>query len=173
MQSLNIHASTWFNTREPLDLNSLQGKVIVLHAFQMLCPGCVAHSIPQLLRIYRYYHPDDVQIIGLHSVFEHHHVMTIEALKVFIHEYRLPFPIAVDQPSEDGVIPQTMKQYALQGTPSLLLFDRTRKLRLRHFGAIDDLQLGDWLGKLSYEKSDSQDTPSPVHDDGSAEKCRI
>jgi len=31
---------TWFNTKVPLHLADLRGKVILLHAFQMLCPGC-------------------------------------------------------------------------------------------------------------------------------------
>jgi hypothetical protein len=39
--------TTWFNTPEALDLERLRGQVVVLHAFQMLCPGCVAHGIPQ------------------------------------------------------------------------------------------------------------------------------
>ena len=34
-------------TRTPLSLESLRGKVIVMHAFQMLCPGCVTHGLPQ------------------------------------------------------------------------------------------------------------------------------
>ena len=35
---------SWFNTREPLTLADLRGRVVLLHAFQMLCPGCVAHN---------------------------------------------------------------------------------------------------------------------------------
>ena len=31
--------SRWFNTSEPLTLAGLRGRVVMLHAFQMLCPG--------------------------------------------------------------------------------------------------------------------------------------
>jgi hypothetical protein len=36
----------------------------------------------------------------------------------------------------------------LQGTPSTLVIDRAGRLRLSHFGALDDLALGGVLGRL-------------------------
>ncbi|MEK7768779.1 MAG: TlpA family protein disulfide reductase, partial [Pseudomonadota bacterium] len=47
-----LQISDWLNTPQPLTLASLRGKVVVLHAFQMLCPGCVQFGIPQAQRIY-------------------------------------------------------------------------------------------------------------------------
>ena len=99
----------WFNTREPLSLSALRGKVVVLHAFQMLCPGCVQLGLPQAQRIARIFDPGDVAVIGLHTVFEHHAVMTPAALQVFIHEYRLDFPIGVDEPGQDGPLVVTYR----------------------------------------------------------------
>ncbi len=46
-----LAVSTWLNTPEPLTLAGLRGRVVLLHAFQLLCPGCVAQSIPQVQRI--------------------------------------------------------------------------------------------------------------------------
>ena len=43
--------TTWLNTPEPLTLEQLRGRVVLLHAFQMLCPGCVARGIPQAQRV--------------------------------------------------------------------------------------------------------------------------
>ena len=37
----------WLNVDNELSLSSLNGKVIAIFAFQMLCPGCVINSIPQ------------------------------------------------------------------------------------------------------------------------------
>ena len=34
-----LQTSGWLNTPQALTLAALRGKVIVLHAFQMLCPG--------------------------------------------------------------------------------------------------------------------------------------
>ena len=38
------HVARWFNSA-PLTLADLRGKVVVAHAFQMLCPACVRRHI--------------------------------------------------------------------------------------------------------------------------------
>ena len=98
----------WFNTRAPIALADLRGKVVVLHTFQMLCPGCVFHALPQTQKIAQLFAGDDVAVIGLHTVFEHHAAMTPVALEAFIHEFRLSFPIGVDEPGQPGPVPKTM-----------------------------------------------------------------
>jgi peroxiredoxin len=148
---ITLHASAWLNTPEPVDLAALRGKVVVMHAFQMLCPGCVSHGIPQTQRIREMFPEEDVAVIGLHTVFEHHDVMTPRALEAFIHEYRLNFPVAVDEPRAGHPVPRTMQHYALKGTPSLLLFDREGRLRLNHFGRLDDMIVGRLIGQLISE----------------------
>jgi peroxiredoxin len=67
-----IAVSRWFNTPEPLTLSGLRGRPVLLHAFQMLCPGCVAHGTPQTQRAFNLFKHSDLQVIGLHTVFEHH-----------------------------------------------------------------------------------------------------
>jgi len=121
---------------------------VLLHAFQMLCPGCVAHGIPQALRVYQSFPADEVMVIGLHTVFEHHDVMNAEALRVFLSEYRIPFPVGIDQAATDGPVPLTMRAYGLRGTPSFVLIDPDGCIRLQHFGQIDDLLLGVAIGRL-------------------------
>tara|TARA_B100000768_G_scaffold10038_1_gene10111 strand:- start:243 stop:830 length:588 start_codon:yes stop_codon:yes gene_type:complete len=151
-----IYAQQWHNS-DPLSIASLRGKVVAVHAFQMLCPGCISHGLPQASAIHELYSSNQVQVIGLHSVFEHHSVMTPEALKVFIHEYRLGFPIAIDQPAEHGSIPKTMAAYQLQGTPSLVLIDRAGRIRLNHTGRISDMQVGNAIGQLLKEAPVTED----------------
>ena len=145
--------SQWFNAPGPVGLDSLRGQVVVLHAFQMLCPGCVSHGLPQALRIDRLFPRDEVAVIGLHTVFEHHEVMGPRALQVFLSEYRIPFPVGVDQPDPDPDrgVPLTMQAYALRGTPSVVVIDRQGRVRLSHLGQIDDLRLGALLGQLLAE----------------------
>ncbi len=143
-----IRARAWLNTPQPLTLAALRGRVVALHAFQMLCPGCVSHGIPQAVAIQRSFAAADVCVIGLHSVFEHHDVMGESALRAFVHEYRLTFPIAIDEPAAEAAVPLTMQAYGLQGTPSLVLIDRSGRVRLNHFGRIEDLQLGALIGRL-------------------------
>jgi thiol-disulfide isomerase/thioredoxin len=141
-----LEVSEWLNTSQPLSLAALRGQVVVIEAFQMLCPGCVAHGLPQAQRVQRVF-GGDLVVLGLHTVFEHHAAMTPTALEAFLHEYRVTFPVGVDAPGE-GPIPITMQRYGLRGTPSLLLVDRSGRLRANVFGAIDDLSLGAALARL-------------------------
>ncbi|WP_277587920.1 hypothetical protein [Pseudomonas chlororaphis] len=76
----------WFNTPEPLSLERLRGKVVVLEAFQMLCPGCVSEGLPQAQRAQATFSPQQVAVIGLHTVFEHHQAMTPVSLEAFLYE---------------------------------------------------------------------------------------
>jgi hypothetical protein len=138
----------WLNAREPLGLDSLRGRVVVLHAFQMLCPGCVQHGLPQAQRIHALFDPAEVAVVGLHTVFEHHEAMTPLALRAFVHEYRLAFPIGVDAPSGSGGTPRTMTAYGMRGTPSLALIDRDGFLRRHSFGAEEDLAVGAAIAAL-------------------------
>ena len=146
-----LEVDKWFNTAEPLTLASLRGGIVILHAFQMLCPGCVLHGLPQAQALHDRLSGHGVTVIGLHTVFEHHAAMTPVALEAFIHEYRLSFPIAVDSPGEAGPIPRTMAAYELQGTPSLIVIDRVGRIREHAFGQVNDLMLGVRLGQLLAE----------------------
>ncbi len=146
-----LRIADWFNTDVPHDLENLRGRVVALHFFQMLCPGCVSHGLPQAASIFRLFPGDAVQVIGIHSIFEHHEVMTPAALRAFIHEYRIRFPVGIDQPDIAGPIPHTMQAYELQGTPSLVLIDRNGRIRFKHFGHAEDLQVGLALGQLLNE----------------------
>jgi hypothetical protein len=109
----------------------------------MLCPGCVAHGLPQATRVSETFSADQVLVLGLHCVFEHHSAQgSAEALEAFLHEYRIAFPVGMDAPSATGDIPKTMAAFGMQGTPTLLLIDRQGRLRKQKFGVEQDLLLG-------------------------------
>lgn len=142
-----LAVSRWFNTTHDLSLADLRGSVVVIEAFQMLCPGCVAHGLPQAQRVAAAFGKEAV-VIGLHTVFEHHDAMTPVSLEAFLHEYRITFPVGVDEPAAEGDLPVTMRRYGLRGTPSLVLIDRGGRLRLNAFGQVDDLVLGAQIARL-------------------------
>lgn len=145
--------SKWLNTPVPIDLEAQRGHVVVACAFQMLCPGCVTHAIPQMKALHELFTPHGAVVVGLHTVFEHHEAMTVTALRAFVHEYGIRFPVGVDTPAEDGgPIPQTMAAYRMQGTPTLLLIDRAGQLRRQIFGHIPDLRLGAEIMRLVAER---------------------
>ena len=150
-----LHAAQWLNAAEPLTLDRFRGRVVVIEAFQMLCPGCVSHGLPQAKRVSETFSEEDIAVIGLHSVFEHHDAQTPQALKAFLHEYRIGFPVAVDAPNEKSPLPKTMTAYGMQGTPTLVLIDRLGRRRAQHFGHVTDLRLGAEIMALIKEGADA------------------
>ena len=145
----DLVVSHWLNVDSPITLAQYRGKVIVIEAFQMLCPGCVAHGLPQASRIAETFSSDDLIVLGLHCVFEHHEAQgTRIALEAFLHEYKIGFPVAIDAQIKGSHLPATMAAYELRGTPSLLLIDRQGQLRHNHFGMIADLALGAQIMQL-------------------------
>lgn len=151
MKTPELSVSKWLNTNDDLSIEKLKGKVIAIHAFQMLCPGCVLHGVPQAQKLFETFSQEHVAVIGLHTVFEHHEAMQEASLRAFLHEFRVTFPVGIDQPSVEQDIPQTMERFQLRGTPTWLIFDRAGELKLHAFGQIDDLLLGAEVAKLAFE----------------------
>lgn len=150
-----LQVQTWYNTDQPLLLSGLRDRVVVLVAFQVLCPQSLSWGIPQAKRIYETFESSDVAVIGLHATFEHHDAYSPAVLKASIHEYRLKFPIALDQPNSASPIPHTMERYKMRGTPSLVLIDKQGLVRKHAFGAVDDLRIGAEIGALTQEPAKS------------------
>lgn len=148
-----LDVSEWLNTNEKnVKLADLKGKVVLVEVFQMLCPGCVIHSLPQAKRLHSMFRDSETLVIlGLHSVFEHHDAMQKKSLQAFLSEFRYDFPVAIDQHKDGDKLPETMKKYALNGTPSLVIIDKNGKIREILFGQVNDLVLGIKLGKLLVE----------------------
>ncbi len=154
MDSSTFFVTGWLNAGRPLLPEDFRGRVLAVEVFQMLCPGCVLNGLPQAQRLAQTFGERDLAVIGLHSVFEHHDGNSREGLAAFLHEWRIHFPVAIDAPG-DGPMPRTMEAWQLQGTPSLVLFDRQGRMRARHFGQVADLALGAQLMGLIGE--DAQD----------------
>ena len=147
MQAPELDVTEWFNTDTPLTLDNLKGRVVVIEAFQMLCPGCVLHGIPLAQSIQRTFPEEKVAVIGLHTVFEHHNAMTPVSLQAFLHEYRITFPVGVDKQGA-GPLPITMSRFGMRGTPSLALLDQAGQIVAHHLGQVSELQLGSEIGSL-------------------------
>lgn len=150
-----LSVSQWFNSDRPITLDALLGKVVLIHTFQMLCPACVMQAGPQAVRLWQHYRhherAEDVVVIGLHTVFEHHEVMTPAALAVYLHEFRIPFPVGVDQADTESPIPKTMRAIGMQGTPTTLLIDGAGRLRKHQFGVEPDQQIAAEMDRLIAE----------------------
>ncbi|MEP5729893.1 MAG: redoxin domain-containing protein [Sulfitobacter sp.] len=142
-----LDVSQWFNTDKDISLKMLRGKVVFIEAFQMLCPGCVVHGIPLAKMVRQIFREDQVAVLGLHTVFEHHDAMTPVSLAAFLHEYQINFPVGVDAKGL-GSMPKTMEAYRMRGTPSSLILDKEGQLVHHHFGQVSEMQIGAQISTL-------------------------
>ena len=155
----DLCVSSWLNTERPITLHDLRGRVVLIEAFQMLCPACVSHGLPQAQEVAATFPQEELAVIGLHTVFEHHQAQgTRAALEAFLHEYRVGFPVGIDAPpAGDGAIPETMAAYRMRGTPTLILIDREGRVRKQHFGRERDMVLGAEIATLLAEPAETRD----------------
>lgn len=162
----------WFNTAAPPTLSALRGKVVVIEAFQMLCPGCVTHGLPQAARVRTAFPSSAVEVIGLHTVFEHHDAMTPVSLRAFLHEYRIGYPVGVDLHTAEG-IPQTMRAYGMRGTPTLIVIDPAGTIRGHWFGQVADLTVGALIGNLLRGERIRMDRETVPATSGCGDACEM
>jgi AhpC/TSA family len=161
----NWQTTTWLNTSEPLTLEGLRGRVVPVHAFQMLCPGCVSRGLPQAMRAAEVFAKTGLAVVGMHTVFEHHEAMSLPSLRAFLHEYQVRIPVGVDAPGPDGdPIPRTMRAYGMRGTPTTTLIDAQGRLRQQVFGVHDDLLLGAEIARLLAETQTEAALNSRIND---------
>jgi hypothetical protein len=150
-QAPPLQTAAWMNVEEPLTLEGLRGRVVLLHAFQMRCRGCHELATPQAQRVHETFSRDDVAVLGLHCVFENNESESPELLRRYVSEQRLTFPLAIDAAGDGNGIPRTMKMLNLDGTPTLVLLDRHGRIRMKRLGYVPDLELGAAIGALVAE----------------------
>ena len=149
-----FQASAWFNAETPPTIKDLKGKVVVLAAFQQHCPGSLRHGIPQAARLAASFNDDEVVVIGLNTPFEEAKAQDKAALETFVADHGLTFPVALDKTNGKD-LPKTMEVYEIQGTPTVLIFDRQGRLRRHYLGQVDDLRLGAEVMALTIEARDA------------------
>ena len=62
--------------------------------------------------------------------------------------------VSINMTDEPKGIPLTMRAYQMQGTPTLILIDKTGHIRLHKFGHVSDLTIGFSIGALLSEEID-------------------
>ena len=146
-----ITAAAWVNSDKPLSLKAYKGRVVVMTAFEMSCEGSVNHALPQLARVTSSFQRGEVETIGLH-VDPEKRATTKDEVSAFAKQHGLTMPIAIDTAGKGRDDPSlTLEAYELQGTPTILLFDRQGRLRRHYLGQVDDVRLGAEIMALAIE----------------------
>ncbi|WP_347360098.1 TlpA family protein disulfide reductase [Rhizobium sp. Leaf383] len=129
----------------------------------------------QVQCIERVFGHTDLQVIGIHTVFEHHAAMSPVTLEAFLREYRIKHPVGVDLADNRSDTPITMKRFALQGTPSSILIGRDGSVMHQQFGVEDELAVGALIATALPLRIPSPASRSTVQDDGgcAAGRCEV
>jgi peroxiredoxin len=125
-----IRARAWLNS-EPLDWRDLHGKVTLLEFWNAESTLCV-QAMAALRRLHESYRSAGLQIISVHTP-----TSDVDEVRRFAREYRLPFPIVVDEKAGD--LGATARAYGVTVFPSIFLVD--------HAGVVHTVNLANDNGK--------------------------
>lgn len=103
-----------------LNFDQLSGRVVLVEVFQLNCPGCFLHALPQAIDLYQRYSEHGLSVLGVSTAFEdfdknneenlirliENGEVVGETLRVLDQDgqlidkrlpYRIPFPLAMDR----------------------------------------------------------------------------
>jgi len=104
-------AAYWLNS-QPLTLEKLRGKVVVLEFWGTWCPPC-RKTIPQRTRMFQAYKGKDVAFVSLTNEPK-------EIVEPFARKMEIPYPVGGGSPSG--------KAYGVQGMPQVFIIDRSGRI---------------------------------------------
>jgi len=158
--------SAWLND-DPGRLADHKGEVVLIHFFQLWCPGCNEFTIPLFQEWEEMFGPrDDLLIVSIHTVFEGHDEQTPERLRAFIAEKNIVYPVGIDAYKKQGdEEPITMNRFDTGGTPHVVIIDKKGKLRFTHFGAFDRGPVERFINRLLDEKNKPVNVKTMPRDD--------
>ena len=109
--------------------------VKLVEVFQVNCPGCFMHSIPEIINIYNKYKSDGLSVMGMATAFEDYDKNTLENLEMLLTTgevvgdtkqaltqygqldngklpFKIPYPVAMDSLVKEGGEPSMEKMNA-------------------------------------------------------------
>jgi len=109
--------------------------VKLVEVFQVNCPGCFMHSIPEIINIYNKYKSDGLSVMGMATAFEDYDKNTLENLEMLLTtgevvgdtkqaltqygqlndgklQFKIPYPVAMDSLVKEGGEPSMEKMTA-------------------------------------------------------------
>jgi len=109
--------------------------VKLAEVFQVNCPGCFMHSIPEIINIYNKYKDDGLSVMGVATAFEDYDKNTLENLEMLLTtgevvgdtkqaltqygqlndgklQFKIPYPVAMDSLVKEGGEPSMEKMTA-------------------------------------------------------------
>jgi len=120
-----IKASTWLNS-QPLSLQTLKGKVVMVEFWTYGCYNCV-NVQPYLKDWYRKYKQAGFELVAVHSP-EFSHERDIQNVQNYVARNNIVYPVVIDNDFK------IWRSYANRYWPAMYLIDKDGRIRYRHFG---------------------------------------
>ena len=79
----NLGVSEWVQGA-PTNIDQEKDKIILVEVFQVNCPGCFMHALPEAINIYNKYKDEGVRVLGIATAFEDFDKNTLENLKMLV-----------------------------------------------------------------------------------------
>lgn len=103
---------TWYNTKEPLSLRALRGKLVLLDFWTYGCINCM-HILPDLKRLEEKY-PKNLVVISVHSA-KFSNESEAKNIRNALLRYNIEHPVLVDQKM------RVWDEYAVRSWPTFVL----------------------------------------------------
>jgi len=142
----------WLNVANPLSLEKLKGRIVVLDFWTLCCINCI-HTLPDLAKLEAKY-PGMLVVIGVHSPKFEHEKKT-EAIRKAILKYEIKHPIINDADHK------VWKRFRVNSWPTLVVIDPDGNIVARGSGeglhdALDKL-LGELVKEYRAKKTLKED----------------
>lgn len=115
----------WLNTANPLKLENLRGRIVVLDFWTLCCINCI-HTLPDLAKLEAKY-PGMLVVIGIHSPKFEHEKKT-EAVRQAILKYQVKHPVINDADHK------LWKRFRVNHWPTLIVIDPDGNITARGSG---------------------------------------
>jgi len=130
----NLKLGKWIQGMDT-NLDKEGDNVKLVEVFQVNCPGCFMHSIPEMINVYNKYKSDGLTVLGVATAFEDFDKNTVENLEMLLTTgevvgdtkqaltqygqldngklpYKIPYPVAMDSLVKEGGEPSMEKMTA-------------------------------------------------------------
>ena len=120
----NLKLGKWVQGMDT-NLDKEGDNVKLVEVFQVNCPGCFMHSIPEIINIYNKYKGDGLSVMGIATAFEDYDKNTLENLEMLLTtgevvgdtkqaltqygqldngklQFKIPYPVAMDSLVKEG-----------------------------------------------------------------------
>ena len=181
----NFAVSEWVQGM-PTNFDQEKDHIVLLEVFQVNCPGCFMHMLPEAIHIYEKYSDEGVRVIGLATAFEDYDKNTLENLRMLAETgevvgetrralamygqlkegsrfaHKIPFPLAMDKltRADDNPSHDRIMQLIYQQIPN---FDEQPPDYQKHIiQRVRDHMMAKEYSAETFEKFALRGTPSTI-----------